>query len=134
MRLTDQLWTSIDDVYAAILGHPFITGLTDGSLPHEIFRHFIAQDAHYLCGFARALTVCAAKAPDSGATVMFAEHAAGVRGLGRADGERPGEAAQVVRVLRDEVPEGLVRQAAVGEPGDEPVSYTHLTLPTTPYV
>lgn len=77
MRLTDQLWTSIEDVYAAILGHPFITGLTDGSLPHETFRHFIAQDAHYLRGFARALTVCAAKAPDSHATVMFAEHAAG---------------------------------------------------------
>ncbi|MGH3981066.1 MAG: thiaminase II [Pseudonocardiaceae bacterium] len=76
-RLTDQLWSSIEDIYAAILDHPFITGLTDGGLPHDVFLHFIAQDAHYLRGFARALTVCAAKAPTENDTVMFAEHAAG---------------------------------------------------------
>jgi thiaminase/transcriptional activator TenA len=75
--LTEQLWADAESVYAAILRHPFITGLTDGSLPREAFRHFIVQDAHYLRGFARALTVCAAKAPDEHATVMFADHAAG---------------------------------------------------------
>jgi thiaminase/transcriptional activator TenA len=74
--LTEQLWADAESTYTAILRHPFITGLTDGSLPHETFRHFIVQDAHYLRGFARALTVCAAKAPDEHATVMFAEHAA----------------------------------------------------------
>jgi len=77
MRLTEQLWSEIGDVYAAILGHPFLTGLADGTLPREAFRHFIVQDAHYLRAFARALTVCAAKAPDENGTVMFAEHAAG---------------------------------------------------------
>ena len=75
--LTDQLWADAAPIYASILSHPFITGLTDGSLAHETFRHFIVQDAHYLRGFAQALTVCAAKAPDEHATVMFAEHAAG---------------------------------------------------------
>ncbi|MPZ66612.1 MAG: thiaminase II [Pseudonocardiaceae bacterium] len=76
-RLTDSLWSSIEDIYQSILAHPFITGLTDGSLPHDTFLHFIAQDAHYLRGFARALTVCAAKAPTENDTVMFAQHAAG---------------------------------------------------------
>lgn len=76
-RLTDSLWSSIEDIYRSILAHPFITGLTDGSLPHDTFLHFIAQDAHYLRGFARALTVCAAKAPTDDDTVMFARHAAG---------------------------------------------------------
>lgn len=76
-RTRDELWSDIEDVYAAILAHPFITGLTDGTLPVESFRHFIVQDAHYLRGFARALAVCAAKAPDEQAIVMFAEHAAG---------------------------------------------------------
>jgi thiaminase/transcriptional activator TenA len=76
-RLTDNLWSSIEDIYQSILDHPFITGLTDGSLTHDAFLHFIAQDAHYLRGFARALTVCASKTPTENDTVMFAQHAAG---------------------------------------------------------
>ncbi|HZZ49489.1 MAG TPA: thiaminase II [Pseudonocardia sp.] len=75
--LSEQLWVDAESTYAAILRHPFITGLTDGTLAPEKFRHFIVQDAHYLRGFARALTVCAAKAPDEHVTVMFADHAAG---------------------------------------------------------
>lgn len=73
----EVLWSDAADTYAAILSHPFIAGLADGSLPHSAFRHYIAQDAHYLRGYARALAVCAAKAPDEDACVMFAEHAAG---------------------------------------------------------
>ncbi len=73
----DVLWADVEPIYAAILAHPFVTGLTDGSLPRQAFRHYIVQDAHYLRGYARALAACAAKAPDEDATVMFAEHAAG---------------------------------------------------------
>lgn len=76
-RTRDILWTDVEDVYTAILRHPFISGLTDGTLPREVFRHYIVQDAHYLRGYARALAVCAARAPDEDGTVMFAEHAAG---------------------------------------------------------
>jgi thiaminase/transcriptional activator TenA len=74
---SERLWADAAPIYASILEHPFITGLTDGSLAREKFRYFIVQDAHYLRGFAQALAVCAAKAPDQQATVMFAEHAAG---------------------------------------------------------
>ena len=77
LRTRDLLWSDVEDVYAAILAHPFISGLTDGTLPRESFRHYIVQDAHYLRGYAKALAVCAAKAPDEDDTVMFAEHAAG---------------------------------------------------------
>ena len=35
---TRELWDAIDPIYAAILRHPFVTGLTDGSLPRESFR------------------------------------------------------------------------------------------------
>lgn len=73
----DVLWSDVEDVYSAILAHPFVTGLTDGTLPRAAFRYYIEQDAHYLRGYARALASCAAKAPDEDATVMFAEHAAG---------------------------------------------------------
>jgi len=75
--LTGRLWSGIEHIYAGVLDHPFVTGLTDGSLPAESFRHFIVQDAHYLRGYARALAVCAAKAPTEQDTVMFAQHAAG---------------------------------------------------------
>lgn len=74
--LRDRLWSDVEDVYAAILAHPFITGLADGTLSRAAFRHYIVQDAHYLRGYARALAICAAKAPHEDATLMFAEHAA----------------------------------------------------------
>ncbi|GAA1399756.1 thiaminase II [Pseudonocardia kongjuensis] len=76
-RTRDLLWSDVEPIHEKILAHPFVTGLTDGSLPHDAFRHYIIQDAHYLRGYAKALTVCAAKAPDDDDTVMFAEHAAG---------------------------------------------------------
>jgi thiaminase/transcriptional activator TenA len=74
---TGQLWSRIEHIYQAVLEHPFLTGLTDGTLPVDAFRHYIVQDAHYLRGYARALALCAAKAPTERDTVMFAEHAAG---------------------------------------------------------
>jgi thiaminase (transcriptional activator TenA) len=76
-RPRDALWADIDHLYAAILRHPFVTGLTDGTLPREAFRHYIVQDAHYLRGYARALALCGAKATEPRDTVMFAAHAGG---------------------------------------------------------
>lgn len=76
-RTRDVLWADVEGIYAAILAHPFLAGLADGSLPREAFRHYIVQDAHYLRGYARALALCGAKASDPADTVMFAQHAAG---------------------------------------------------------
>jgi thiaminase (transcriptional activator TenA) len=76
-RTRDLLWSDVEDIYAAILAHPFVAGLADGTLPRASFRHYILQDSHYLRGYARALTLCGAKAGDPADTVMFAEHAAG---------------------------------------------------------
>lgn len=76
MTIRDVLWSDITPAYDAVLAHPFLTGLTDGTLPHPAFRHYVVQDAHYLRGYARALAVCAAKAPDEDTTVLFAGHSA----------------------------------------------------------
>lgn len=73
---SDQLWDQIGDIYAAVLAHPFLTGLTDGTLPAATFRHYVVQDAHYLRSYARALALCAAKAPDGEAVRLFAGDAA----------------------------------------------------------
>ena len=75
--LTTQLWRSIEPIYAAILEHPFLAGLTDGSLPRNAFRFYVVQDAHYLREYAKALAVLAGRAPDEDAVLTLARHAAG---------------------------------------------------------
>ena len=77
MAFTKDLWQSIEPIYAAILRHPFLRGLTDGSLPRESFKFYAVQDALYLREFARALSLTGAKAPEDDWIIMFNEHAAG---------------------------------------------------------
>ena len=84
MSFTQDLWKSIDGIYAAILRHPFVAGLTDGSLPRESFRFYAVQDALYLREFARALSIAAARAPAEDWIIMFNEHAAGALRVERA--------------------------------------------------
>jgi thiaminase/transcriptional activator TenA len=76
MTFTGELWKSIDPIYSAILQHPFLTGLTDGSLARESFRFYAVQDALYLREFARALSIAAARSPEDDWIIMFNEHAA----------------------------------------------------------
>ena len=84
MTFTDELWQSIETIYASILRHPFLRGLTDGSLPRESFRFYTVQDALYLREFARALSIAAARAPEDDWIIMFNEHAAGALRVERA--------------------------------------------------
>lgn len=73
-----RLWTEIEPTFAAIIAHPFLTGLTDGTLDEKVFAQYVAQDVHYLRDYARALAIVAAKAPTPADTAMFARHAAEV--------------------------------------------------------
>lgn len=73
---TGELWDSISDIYGAILAHPFITGLTDGTLPAQSFAFYVVQDSLYLRQYASALAAVASRAPGASATRMFARHAA----------------------------------------------------------
>ncbi|MBV9381125.1 MAG: thiaminase II [Streptosporangiaceae bacterium] len=74
--LTGELWRGIADIYDAILAHPFLTGLTDGTLPHEAFAYYVMQDALFLQQYANALAAVGSRAPDPAGTEMFARHAA----------------------------------------------------------
>lgn len=74
-RTRELLWADVDGIYRQICEHPFITGLTNGSLGRKQFRYYVVQDAHYLRAYARALAGCAAKAPIETELTMFAEHA-----------------------------------------------------------
>ena len=77
-RFSAELWHGISDIYAAILAHPFVACLSDGSLPGAAFAFYLVQDALFLRRYAQALAAVAAKAPDAAGTEMFARHAAGI--------------------------------------------------------
>ncbi len=74
---TGELWASIEPIHNEILSHPFLRGLTDGSLPEKCFRHYVIQDALYLRDYARSLSLVGARSGGEDTLVMFAEHAAG---------------------------------------------------------
>jgi thiaminase (transcriptional activator TenA) len=58
-----ELWREAAPVWDAIRAHPFLAELRAGSLPIETFRYYVAQDYHYLEGFARTVAATLAKAP-----------------------------------------------------------------------
>ena len=74
---TNELWRSITSIYNEILTHPFLRGLTEGTLTEERFRFYILQDAFYLREYARTLSLTGVRSPDESALVMFNEHSAG---------------------------------------------------------
>jgi thiaminase/transcriptional activator TenA len=74
---TGELWQDITGIYDAILAHPFLTGLTDGSLARDAFAFYVLQDALYLNSYAEALAAISRRAPDQAARDMFARHAEG---------------------------------------------------------
>jgi thiaminase (transcriptional activator TenA) len=76
MAFTDELWHAIEPIYAEILRHPFLTGLSDGSLSKDSFQFYAVQDALYLREFARGLSIAAARAPRDEWIIMFNEHSA----------------------------------------------------------
>jgi thiaminase/transcriptional activator TenA len=118
MTFSAELWDSgAAKVYDAIVRHPFITGLTDGTLDHEAFRYFIVQDSHYLRAYSRALALVAARAVDEDAVSMFARHAV--------------EAIQVERELHTELLESLgLTSADVDATGSGPTTTAYMSYLT----
>lgn len=117
--LSATLWADIEGIYAAILAHPFLTGLTDGSLPEDAFTFYVIQDAHYLRDYARALAIVGAKAPAEADVATFARHAAG--------------AIEVERALHEGLfaELGIASEAAAAEPvGPTTRAYTSYLLAT----
>ena len=70
-------WGQNAHIYETIRAMPFNAELAAGTLSEARFKHYITQDAHYLIGFGRALTLAAAKAPDPDRIVQFAKSAEG---------------------------------------------------------
>lgn len=71
---TEDLWRRIQPVYARTLAHPFLAGLTDGSLTRRKFQYYLAQDSLYLRAFGQALNLLAAKAPRQEWSMVLSGH------------------------------------------------------------
>ena len=65
------------DVVDAILRHPFIQDLADGTLPRANFAHFLVQDRIYIESYAACLLMLAGKAPTGTIGTMLTDHAGG---------------------------------------------------------
>ncbi|MBD3297515.1 MAG: thiaminase II [candidate division Zixibacteria bacterium] len=50
-----------DPIWAAVLAHPFVQGIGDGSLSRDRFEFYLKQDYAYLIDFGRVLAMAAAK-------------------------------------------------------------------------
>ena len=72
---SNEAWARNAAAYEAIRTMPFNAELAAGTLSTSRFRHYIVQDAHYLIGFGRALSLAAAKAPNPDRIVHFARAA-----------------------------------------------------------
>ena len=74
-EFTDELWDANRDIYDAILRHPFLVQLQDGSLDRDAFVFYLVQDTHYLKAFSQALKVTARKAPRREWAALLHTHA-----------------------------------------------------------
>jgi thiaminase/transcriptional activator TenA len=74
-KFTSELWADIQPIYTKTLDHPFLKGLTDGSLPRSQFQYYLIQDAQYLRVFGQTLSLLAAKAPLAEWAITLNRHA-----------------------------------------------------------
>ena len=70
-RFTNRLWAGIEPIYREILRHPFLSGLSDGTLDRQAFRFYVIEDALYLHDFARAVALLGGKAPHPDTTALL---------------------------------------------------------------
>jgi len=80
---TEELWKTVEDVYEAILEHPFLRELTTGELSMEAFKRYIIQDALYLSRFSRAVALVAVKAPSDEDALTLLKNAEGALSVER---------------------------------------------------
>jgi thiaminase/transcriptional activator TenA len=67
------LRTQTDSLWQAILTHPMVRSIGDGTLDPAPFRRWLTQDYRYLIEYSRIFALGAAKAPDLRRMTWFAE-------------------------------------------------------------
>ncbi|MFC7202152.1 thiaminase II [Haloferax namakaokahaiae] len=73
MAFTDDVRADAEDIWEAILDHPMVRELGEGTLDEAPFRYWVRQDYVYLVEYSRVFALGAAKAPSLGEMGTFAE-------------------------------------------------------------
>lgn len=73
MSFASELWARHEPIWAAVHRHPFVTGISDGTLPVARFRFYIEQDYVFLVEYSRVLALAVAKGVELPSMARFAE-------------------------------------------------------------
>jgi len=73
MSFTDDLEAVAEPIWEAILDHPMVAQLGEGTLDEEPFKYWVRQDYVYLIEYSRVFALGAASAPDLERMGTFAE-------------------------------------------------------------
>ena len=72
MSFADDIELRALPIRQAILEHPFVAGVGDGTLDVDKFKHYVLQDYVYLIDYSRVLALAAARAQDLDTMGWFA--------------------------------------------------------------
>ena len=78
MSHAGELWSRHRDLAERCLAHPFVRGLSDGSLSEKAYSGYIAQDAFFLDAFARAYAMALVRSEDRATMRAFHDLLGGV--------------------------------------------------------
>jgi thiaminase/transcriptional activator TenA len=71
MKASEALIASGRDLWDSFVRHPFVEGITEGTLPKEKFQYYMIQDYLYLMDYARVFALGTAKAADLETAKIF---------------------------------------------------------------
>ena len=64
MLITKKLWENNSDLASLSLKTKFVQGISNGNLPRDIFKDYLAQDYFFLESFAKAYGFAVSKSKD----------------------------------------------------------------------
>lgn len=68
---TKNLWEEVEDIYKQIINCEFVTGLVNGNLAEDSFKHYLSQDVLYIKNDTKALAQLALRASDNDEKEFF---------------------------------------------------------------
>lgn len=80
MKTSDILLAATKEIWDRYNEHPFVTGIQNGTLDKEKFRHYIMQDYLYLKDYAKTFALGVAKAKSAETANLFAKYIAVMNG------------------------------------------------------
>ncbi|MFA8451397.1 MAG: TenA family protein [Bacteroidales bacterium] len=60
-NILNELWDAIHPIFHKIIKHPFVKHLYSGTIPEEVFSHYLSQDILYLKDDSKALEILSSR-------------------------------------------------------------------------